>query len=81
MIATMKNIWRLARAGRTMARYDFFLQPEQISDLPWFARALLKTAKFGAPTPIVDSGNRVTAALDSAPPSGDGRTQIVWAFV
>ena len=52
MISTVKNIWRLARAGRTMARYDFFLQPEQVSDLPWFARALLKTAKFGAAAPI-----------------------------
>ena len=65
MISTVKNIWRLARAGRTMARYDFFLQPDQVSDLPWFARALLKTAKFGAAAPIVDSGSRVTAALSS----------------
>jgi ubiquinone biosynthesis protein len=69
MISTVKNIWRLARAGRTMARYDFFLQPEQVSDLPWFARALLKTAKFGAAAPVVDSGSRVTAALSSLGPS------------
>ena len=69
MISTVKNIWRLARAGRTMARYDFFLQPEQVSDLPWFARALLKTAKFGAVAPTVDSGSRVTAALSSLGPS------------
>ena len=69
MILTVKNIWRLARAGRTMARYDFFLQPEQVSELPWFARALLKTARFGAAAPIVDSGSRVTAALSSLGPS------------
>ncbi len=69
MISTVKNIWRLARAGRTMARYDFFLQPEQVSELPWFARALLKTAKFGAAAPTVDSGSRVTAALSSLGPS------------
>ena len=69
MISTVKNIWRLGRAGRTMARYDFFLQPEQVSDLPWFARALLKTAKFGAAAPTVDPGSRVTAALSSLGPS------------
>ena len=73
MISTVKNLWRLARAGRTMARYDFFLQPEQVSDLPWFARALLKTAKFGAAAPVVDSGSRVTAALSSL-----GRATSTW---
>jgi ubiquinone biosynthesis protein len=81
MISTVKNIWRLARAGRTMARYDFFLQPDQVSDLPWFARALLKTTKFGAAAPIVDSGSgdrsalslgRATSSLgNSSPPALD----------
>ena len=69
MISTVKKIWRLARAGRTLARYDFFMQPEQVSDLPWFARALLKTAKFGAAAPFEDANTRVTAALSSLGPS------------
>ena len=51
MISTVKNIWRLAAPDGPWRRYDFFLQPDQVSQLPWFARALLKTAKFGAAAP------------------------------
>jgi ubiquinone biosynthesis protein len=69
MISALKNIWRLARAGRTFARYDFFLQPSQVADLPWFARVALRIVKFGSGTPTDDSGNRVTAALSSLGPS------------
>ena len=69
MISTVKKIWRLARAGRTLARYDFFMQPEQLSDLPWFARAGLRIAKFGAAAPSEDADSRITAALSSLGPS------------
>ena len=69
MISALKNTWRLVKAGRTFARYDFFLQPAQVADLPWFARVALRIAKFGAGVPTEDSGNRVTAALSSLGPS------------
>ena len=36
-----------------MARYDSFLDPVQLAEMPWPARALLKTAKFGAAAPVV----------------------------
>lgn len=69
MISVVKDIWRLAGAGRTLARYDFFLQPEQVSELPWIARAGLRVAKFGAAAPSGDSGSRVTSALSTLGPS------------
>ena len=69
MISPLKNTWRLAKAGRTFARYDFFLQPPQVADLPWFARVALRIAKFGAGAPTEESENRVTAALSSLGPS------------
>ena len=69
MISSVKDIWRLAGAGRTLASYDFFLQPEQVSELPWFARAALRIGKFGAKVPAVDSGSRVTSALALLGPS------------
>ena len=69
MISVVKDIWRLAGAGRTLASYDFFLQPEQVSELPWFARMALRIGKLGAKAPSGDSTSRVTSALSTLGPS------------
>jgi ubiquinone biosynthesis protein len=69
MLSTVKNLWRLARAGRVMARYDFFLQGSQVSELLWYARAGLKLMRFGAASPPEDMNGRITSALSSLGPS------------
>ncbi len=69
MPGTLGNIFRLLRAGRTLARYDALLQPGQIADLPWFARLGLKVARFGSARPATGINSRLTAALEELGPS------------
>ena len=69
MIATAKSIWRLLRAGRTLARYSFFMQASQVAELPWVARTGLAIARVGVATPVEDAQSQITAALSSLGPS------------
>ncbi len=69
MASLFADLWNLARAGRTLARYDALLLPEQLAEMPWFVRTGVKIAKFGSRAPAGDDVNRVTAALSSLGPS------------
>ena len=69
MFSTVKNIWRLTKAGRTLARYNFFMQAEQIADLPWPARTALCVARLGTTAPAENASNQITAALSALGPS------------
>jgi ubiquinone biosynthesis protein len=69
MFASLGHIYRLAKAGRTLARYDALLLPEQIADLPWIARFGLKLARFGSSSPATGAQSRLTAALSALGPS------------
>ena len=69
MFASLAHIYRLAKAGRTLARYDALLLPEQIAELPWLARFGLKLARFGSTSPALDVQSRLTAALSALGPS------------
>lgn len=69
MLAPLSHSYRLAKAGRTLARYDALLLPEQIIELPWLARFGLKFARFGSTSPALDAQSRLTAALSALGPS------------
>jgi ubiquinone biosynthesis protein len=69
MLQTLGNIWRLAKAGRTFARYDFFLLPEQKREIPAIARAAIAVMRFGARAQVAEGQSQVTAALSSLGPS------------
>jgi ubiquinone biosynthesis protein len=69
MFSTIRNMWRLARAARTFAVYDLFLQPDQLQLLPWYVRVLLPVARLGAKVPEADVNSRVSQALSSLGPS------------
>ena len=69
MLAGLGHMFRLMRAGRTLARYDALLLPEQVAELPWPARFALKLAKFGSTSPAMDAQSRLTAALSALGPS------------
>ena len=59
MFKSLGHMARLARAGRTLARYDALLLPEQVAELPWAARAALRIARTGAGSPAADAQSRV----------------------
>ena len=69
MLASAAHIYRLAKAGRTLARYDALLLPEQVAELPWLARLGLKLARFGSSSPAMDANSRLAAALSALGPS------------
>ncbi|MFT3988683.1 2-polyprenylphenol 6-hydroxylase [Aestuariivirga sp.] len=69
MWGRLGDLLRLMKAGRTLARYDALLLPEQIALLPWPARFGLKMAKFGTRSPDADAQSRLTMALSSLGPS------------
>ena len=69
MIATITDLWRLLRAGRTLARYDALLQPDQLAELPWGPQAALRIAKLGTTAPEGDAQSRLTQALSKLGPS------------
>jgi len=47
MASTAGNVWRLLRAGRTLAAYDALLPAQHLAELPASARLMLSTARFG----------------------------------
>jgi ubiquinone biosynthesis protein len=63
------NLWRLARAGRTLAAYDALLPAAQYAELPGWARTLLKVAKLGAPNNADKTASPITNALVKLGPS------------
>ena len=69
MFSGVKNLWRLARAARVMARHDFFLQAQQLAELPWYVRGSIKLMRFGAAKAMQDVDGRITSALSYLGPS------------
>jgi len=69
MFSGVKNLWRLARAARVMARYDFFLQESQLAEVPWPVRTGMKVLRLGMAPPTEDMNGRITSALSSLGPS------------
>jgi len=69
MFTSLAHSYRLAKAGRTLARYDALLLPEQIAELPWLAGFGLKLARFGSTSPALDPQSQLTAALSALGPS------------
>lgn len=69
MLTSIRHIIRLVRAGRTLARYDVLLPPQQVADLPPLARFALRLAKLGSRPPQNDPESRLTAALSALGPS------------
>jgi ubiquinone biosynthesis protein len=69
MVMSLVHIYRLLKAGRTLARYDALLLPEQVAALPWPARFLLRIAKLGTSPPAMDAESRLIAALSALGPS------------
>ena len=69
MFSSVRHAVRLIKAGRTLARYDALLQPQQLASLPWFARLALRMARFGARSPAGDPQSRLAAALTALGPS------------
>jgi ubiquinone biosynthesis protein len=69
MTRIFANLWRLARAGRTLAAYDALLPPMQRAELPAAALALLRMAKAGTRIPTEASESPLAAALVKLGPS------------
>jgi ubiquinone biosynthesis protein len=69
MFQGLVHMARLFRAGRTLARYDVLLQPQQLADLPWPARLGVKLMRIGTGSPASDPQSRLTAALSALGPS------------
>ena len=69
MFSWLRHSYNLLRAGRTLAAYDALLPPEQLAELPWFARAGLSAAKFGSRKRVTGTDNPVVAALAALGPS------------
>ncbi len=69
MFQTLGDIWRLLKAARTFARYDFFLLPEQKAEIPAIARTAIAVMRFGARAQVVQGQSQVSAALSYLGPS------------
>ena len=75
MLSAIRHLIRLARAGRTLARYDALADPKQIAALPGFARFGLMLARIRLPfekrpaTAADDRGERLSAALIALGPT------------
>jgi ubiquinone biosynthesis protein len=70
MAKPLRNVWRLMKAGLTLARHDALMLPEQIAKLPWPARAALKLASLGVKPDLATSGNsRLATGLAALGPS------------
>ncbi len=68
MATAVTNIFRLLRAGLTLARHGALLPPEQTAQLPWVARKALAIAQTGT-RESSDQSNRISAALSALGPS------------
>jgi ubiquinone biosynthesis protein len=69
MALGLANIFRLIRAGFTLARHGALLPPEQTAQLPWIARQGLNLAQIGSDQREVGQSNRISAALSDLGPS------------
>ena len=75
MLGAVRHLFRLARAGRTLARYDALADPQQVAELPAVARLGLRLARIRLPgekRPAAgtdDRGQRLSAALISLGPT------------
>jgi ubiquinone biosynthesis protein len=69
MATSLANIWRLVRAGRTLAAYDALLPAMQKAELPSWALALLRFAKFGTRLGPESSEAPLAAAMVRLGPS------------
>ncbi len=69
MFSALKHIFRLARAGLTMARYDVLLPADQAGEAPAPVRAALRLAKLVAGTAKHTDGHPLTSALTELGPS------------
>jgi ubiquinone biosynthesis protein len=70
MANALTNLFRLGKAGFTLARHNALLPEEQSDKLPLPARAVLKLAQIGAgDTSKTSQSNRISAALSSLGPS------------
>jgi ubiquinone biosynthesis protein len=70
MANVVSNIARLLHAGFVLARYDAVVPADQLSQAPWYARAVLKIAKLGR-VESLEGGqhNNLTVALTKLGPS------------
>jgi ubiquinone biosynthesis protein len=68
MAFAVTNMFRLARAGFTLARFGALLPPEQTAQLPWIARKGLALAQIGKDQ-STDQSNRISSALSALGPS------------
>jgi ubiquinone biosynthesis protein len=68
MALAITNIFRLAKAGFTLARFGALMPPEQTAQLPWIARVGLKFAQLGKDQ-STDQSNRISSALSKLGPS------------
>ncbi len=68
MFQAIRHSFNLVKACRTLAAHDALMSPEQLAQLPWFARLGLRLAKFGTRMPAV-SGSPAASALSSLGPS------------
>jgi ubiquinone biosynthesis protein len=68
MALAVTNLWRLAKAGFTLARHGALLPSEQLAQLPGLARALLRLCQLGGDA-SGDQGNRISQALAALGPS------------
>ena len=69
MALALTNVFRLLKAGLTLARHGALLPPEQTAQLPWAARKALALAQFGGDTRETEQSNRISAALTALGPS------------
>ena len=68
MALAVTNLWRLGRAGFTLARHGALLPPEQLAQLPAPARGFLKICQVGKGE-TADQANRISQALSALGPS------------
>jgi ubiquinone biosynthesis protein len=69
MASSLTNMFRLIRAGFTLARHGALLPPEQTAHLPWLVQKSLSLAQIGSDKREVGQSNRISAALSDLGPS------------
>jgi ubiquinone biosynthesis protein len=69
MASSLTNLFRILKAGFTLARHGALLPPEQTAQLPWIARQGLALAQIGSDTREAGQSNRISVALQSLGPS------------
>src|SRR5262245_22881101 len=65
----MVHLWRLARAGQTLAAHDALAPALEGDDIPRMARLLVRLAKLGYRKPETETPNPLAAALVALGPS------------